>query len=374
MSLEDRLFKELNERREQSNLRNLSTTSGLIDFVSNDYLGLSRSEILRNRISKELEKVEVNGSTGSRLLSGNSELCMQVEAQLAKILQVESALLFDSGYMANLAVLSTIPKRGDTIIYDELSHACIKDGARLSLAQRFSFRHNDLNDLEKKVKTAKGQAFIVVESVYSMDGDLCPIEELINLSKVYDAKIIIDEAHGTGVYGKKGNGLSGQFNDNDIFCKVYTFGKAMGIHGAAVAGNRNLTDYLINFARPFIYTTAPSPYSIIAAQEAFRFLTENIDLQKKVLRRVEFFISEFEKSLSSQIQRTNSFHPIQGLIIPGNKKVKQIASQLSKNGFDVRPILSPTVKEGQERLRVCLHTYNSDEEISSLVREMKKLL
>lgn len=374
MSLEERLLNELNERQQKGNLRSLSSSNNLIDFVSNDYLGLARSEFLHQNISNKFNKIKKNGSTGSRLLSGNSNLINEIELELAGTLNVEKILLFNSGYMANLGVLSAIPKRGDTIIYDELSHACIKDGARLSLATRYSFKHNNLNDLENKIKNATGQVFVIVESVYSMDGDLCPIEDLITLSNRYDAKIIIDEAHGTGILGENGSGLSGNLSSNNILCRIYTFGKAMGIHGAAVAGNKSVINYLINFSRPLIYTTAPSPHSIVSIQEAFRFLMENINLQEQIRERVDYFIYQFESKLSHLLSRTNSHHPIQGVIIPGNHNVKQMASMLNDKGYDVRPILSPTVKEGQERLRICLHTFNTNEEISSLITEMKNQL
>ena len=371
MSLEDRLFNELNKRKAKDNLRSLSITEGLVDFVSNDYLGLSRSQTLHKRIAEQLEKVKINGSTGSRLLSGNSNLIEEVESELSEVFNVENTLLFNSGYLANLGVLSSIPRRGDTIIYDELAHACIKDGARLSLANRFSFKHNDLIDLERKLKAAEGNIFVVVESIYSMDGDLCPLKGLVELSDRYNAKIIIDEAHGTGVLGENGSGASGQFGSEKIFCRIYTFGKAMGIHGAAVCGSKLLTDYLVNFSRPFIYTTAPSPHSVISVQQAFRFLQENIQLQDEINIKVDHFISEYKSNLFGLLERTNSKHPIQGLIIPGNKRVKGLANELKKEGYDVRPILSPTVREGQERLRICLHTYNTNEEISSLIKDIK---
>src|SRR6187551_3588959 len=170
---------------------------GLIDFTSNDYLGLARSQELSQAIAQKVNDgaLKLNGATGSRLLSGNSNYAEQIEKKLAGIFKSESTLLFNSGYVANLGVLSSLPQRGDTILYDELAHACMKDGARLSLAKRFNFRHNDLNDLEAKLKLASGKIFIAVESIYSMDGDQCPLKELVTLSEKYGAHIILDEAH-----------------------------------------------------------------------------------------------------------------------------------------------------------------------------------
>jgi len=297
-----------------------------------------------------------NGSTGSRLLSGNSELVEGVEQKLARIFQKESALLFDSGYSANLAVLSTLPQHGDTIIMDELSHASLKDGARLSLATKWNFRHNDLADLRKKLDSAKGEKWIVVESIYSMDGDECPLDEIISLANSFSAHVVLDEAHTTGL---------GNQRKIDVAVRVCTFGKAMGIHGACVASSSDVKNQLVNFSRPFIYTTAPSDHSVVSISCAFDFLATNTHLTKELAERINYFTSIAGWS------RSNS--QIQVLIVHGEDKVKTAASHLQEKGFDVRPILSPTVKEGQERLRICLHTFNTKEEIKALVDEIKSL-
>jgi len=175
------LQKILEEKKREDSFRELKSSSQPIDFCSNDYLGLARSQELFYAIQRSVERLKppYNGSTGSRLLSGNSDLAEELEKKLADIFHSPKSLLFISGYTANLAVLSCLPQRGDTILYDELVHASIRDGARLSLASRFSFHHNDLNDLEEKIKRAKGNVFVVVESVYSVDGDECPLEELV---------------------------------------------------------------------------------------------------------------------------------------------------------------------------------------------------
>src|SRR5258708_29865889 len=246
----------LNSKKETDSFRQLKIVHGLIDFSSNDYLGLAKSRELFEIIQREIERIATpyNGATGSRLLSGNSELAERLEAKLAAIFHAQRTLLFNSGYTANLAVLSSLPQRGDTIIYDELAHACIKDGARLSLASRFSFKHNDLNDLEEKIKRSKGNIFIAVESIYSMDGDECPLEELTTLAEKYNAILILDEAHSTGSYGENGSGLAVQKKlEGKIAVRVYTFGKAIGVHGACVAGGGTFVNYLLQFTRPFYY-------------------------------------------------------------------------------------------------------------------------
>lgn len=367
------LQRKLQLRKNENSFRALANKENLIDFTSNDYLGLARSnelfELIHNKVNALPHK---NGSSGSRLLSGNTPYAEEVERKLANIFKAEAALIFNSGYAANQAVLSSIPQRGDTILYDALAHACIRDGARLSLAKQLSFAHNDLNDLEKKLRQASGNIFIAIESIYSMDGDECPLEEVIALAKQYGAFVMIDEAHSTGAVGDKGSGLSvSQTLQDEIGIRVYTFGKAIGCHGACVAGSKVMIDYLINFARPFIFTTALSPHSIASIDCSFSFLEENIHLQKTLGEKIELFTSSLKKQNS--VKTIDSKSQIQSVVIPGNEKVKSAAEKLQHNGFDVRPILYPTVPKETERLRICLHTFNSDDEIKNLVQELSSL-
>lgn len=366
------VHKRLQDRKKEDSLRKLTAASGLIDFSSNDYLGLAQSEELFELIKDKIQSLpHKNGSTGSRLLSGNDQYTQEVENYLAGIFKSEAALIFNSGYTANQGVLSSIPQKGDTIIYDELAHACIRDGARLSLASRYSFLHNDLNDLESKLKRAIGNIFIAVESIYSMDGDQCPLAELVDLADRYNATLILDEAHSTGVFGERGAGLAVSLGlQNKIPIRIYTFGKAMGIHGACVAGSKELIEYLVNFARPFIYTTALSPHSITSIECAFKFLDNHPDLQKQLKNKIELFTSACDKL---NVQRLNSDSQIQGFVVNTNEKAKKAFEFLRIQGFDVRPILSPTVAKGSERLRICLHTYNSDDEIIQLTNHLSKL-
>jgi 8-amino-7-oxononanoate synthase len=360
--LESWLESKLVERKEKSLFRELSTSKKLVDFTSNDYLGLSRSPEIYAQTLQRLKALhlESNGATGSRLLSGNADYTQLVESRLAQIFKSETALIFNSGYAANLGVLSAIPQRGDTILYDELAHACIKDGARLSLAHRFSFRHNDLEDLARKMQKADGKIFIAVESIYSMDGDECPLEDLVKVAASANATIILDEAHSTGVCGANGSGLAVSLGLEDkIAIRVYTFGKAMGVHGACVAGSQKLIDYLVNFARPFIYTTALPPHSIAAIESAFDFLKDASEPQ----RILQHKINVYRNFIGSMTNRTASYSAIQTALFPGNDNVRRAALHLQKSGFDVRPILSPTVPLGEERLRICLHTFNDDDDI-----------
>ena len=368
-SLDDLLNEKLAQRKEQGLMRQLTTSRLPVDFFSNDYLGLSRSA----ELSQEIESIHrglgiQNGSTGSRLLGGNKTYTEYVERHLSKIFKSKACLMFNSGYAANLAVLSAVPRKGDTIIYDSLAHASLKDGARLSLAARYSFHHNDLPDLEQKLKVSRGKKFIVAESIYSMDGDTCPLGEITQLAARYDAFVILDEAHSTGVMGPLGAGYCVEHNLHDkVDIRIYTFGKGMGVHGACVAGSETLMQYLVNFARPFIYTTAPSQHEVVSIHSAFSFLASNIMLQQTLQDKIALYL----QGAATLTNRTPSLSAIQTVLCPGNEAVRQMAERLQGMGFDVRPILSPTVPEGSERLRICLHTFNADEDIMKLTDALR---
>ena len=365
-----RLEMKLKEREASGLLRSLPAGKSDVDFLSNDYLGLARSSELKKRIELAYEQLpeNLNGATGSRLLSGNTVYAENLEKDLAQVFKGEKALLFNSGYVANLALLATIPQRGDTIIMDELAHACMKEGARLSFAEKRSFRHNDVDDLEKNLKKAQGAIFVVVESVYSMDGDFCPLREILDLCKTYEAHLIVDEAHSTGAMGVKGSGLACSLGvEKEIFARVYTFGKGMGVHGAVVIGSEPLIQYLINFARAFIYTTALPLHSLVSIRESFSYLGENPGLQSNLRAKIDYFVQTRIPQLRKKgILTTDSRSAIQGVIVPGVDNARDLASFLQNEGMNVRPILSPTVKMGSERLRVCLHNYNTETEMDHL--------
>jgi 8-amino-7-oxononanoate synthase len=366
--LEKGLQSLLDKRNAEDTLRILTLPRNLADFYSNDYLGLAGSEELFQRIHTKVNELpHVVGATGSRLLSGNSVYAERLEQKLADFFNAQSAIIFNSGYSANIGVLSSVPQRGDTILYDELSHASLKDGARLSLAKRFPFRHNDLEDLDSKLKISTGNIYIVVESVYSMDGDICPLKELISLSKKYNAFIILDEAHSTGIFGKTGNGLANELNcAEDIAIRIYTFGKALGCHGACVAGSKTLMDFLVNYSRPFIYTTALPLHSLAAIDCAIDFLQENLSLKEILFEKVKLFNEQMEDGNSS-------LTPIRTSFFTNSQSAKKIASALQASGFDLRAIVAPTVPKGKERLRICIHTFNTDDDIRRLCQSIMNL-
>lgn len=365
------------EQREQNNsLRKLALPNDLIDFASNDYLGFSKSEAIFNRTHSFLidNKIIKNGATGSRLLSGNHAVYQEAENCIAKFHDSENALLFNSGYDANVGFFSAVPQRNDVILYDELSHASIRDGIQLSNAKSYKFQHNDFEDLERiilKLSSDNQQSttiFVVTESVFSMDGDTPNLEELVQLCNKNNCFLVVDEAHALGVFGDHGEGLVQMLGlQDDVFARIMTFGKGLGCHGAAILGSQKLIDYLVNFARSFIYTTGLSPHSVATILVAYQHLqTEKEALQK--LRENVIHFNQEKKQLGLNPLFVRSKSAIQSAIIPGNQKVKNIANQLQGKGFDVKAILSPTVPEGQERIRVCLHTYNSKEEISEVLR------
>ena len=358
------LDKKLNERLQQNAFRQLRLHTGKIDFCSNDYLGIVKNNLLASSLSQQALKY---GSTGSRLLSGNYALIEELEEKLAVFHVAETALLFNSGYDANVGVLSSIPQRGDTIIYDQLCHASIRDGIRLSFAQSYSFAHNDVENLEKKIKQTEGNVFVVTESVFSMDGDICPLEAIVSLCKKYNAHLILDEAHATGIIGEKGEGLAQKLNlHNHIFCRMHAFGKAVGCHGAVILGSKKLKDYLINFARSFIYSTSLPEHSIAAIKASYDLFPE---MEKERLRLQEF-VNTFQTA-SIAYKKLPSETPIQVAVIPGNDLVKNIADKLQSNNIDVRAILYPTVPKGEERLRIVLHSFNTVAEIELLINALQ---
>jgi 8-amino-7-oxononanoate synthase len=359
---EDFLHKKLNEREEQNSFRQLRLPgNSMIDFCSNDYLGIVKNDLL-NRPGQYK-----TGSTGSRLLTGNYQLIEETEKLIADFHNAETALIFNSGYDANLGLLSSVPQRGDTILYDFLSHASIRDGIRLSFAESFSFQHNDLDDLENKLKKSNDKIFVVTESVFSMDGDMCPLQVLATLCEKYNAQLIVDEAHATGVIGEKGEGLVQMLDlQSKIFARIHTFGKACGAHGAVVLGSNNLKNYLINFARSFVYSTALPEQTIAhikASYELFPSLNKERNHLREMIRKFKVFSAGFQNLLSDT--------PIQGILIAGNEQVKKLAEQLQNNKLDVRPILYPTVPKGQERIRIVLHSFNTENDLDLLLNCLK---
>lgn len=361
----DFLNERLAQRREADLLRTLVDKNHLVDFCSNDYLGLAQSDLFKQLVNHKLTQNAAHqiGATGSRLISGNSLYIEQLEEKIAAFHQAPTGLLFNSGYDANVGVFSSIARRGDTIITDELAHASIIDGTRLTHAKRLRFRHNDLNDLEKKLRVAEGNIFVGVESIYSMDGDIAPLKDIVALTEQFGAHLIVDEAHATGIYGTRGEGLVQAENLQDkTFARIHTFGKALGAHGAIVLGSPELRAYLVNFARSFIYTTS-LPFHSLASIEAAYELFPKMYQERQHLRCL---VDLFQQTQADEVLPSAS--PIQGIIIPGNTRAKALSQKVEIAGFYVKAILSPTVPTGQERLRICLHAFNTEAQLKQLLR------
>ncbi len=368
------LSDKINERILANSLRDLKfNDNNLIDFSSNDYLGFANSEHLKAKLLEELSKHEnyTLGSTGSRLISGNTRYIEELESYIANYHQAETGLIFNSGYDANIGLLSSIANRNDTFICDELIHASLIDGVRLSKANKFTFKHNNLIALEDKLKIAKGNVFVITESVFSMDGDFAPLTQIIGLVNKYKANLIVDEAHATGVIGKNGEGLVQALGLQDqIFARIITFGKAIGSHGAIVLGSQILKTYLINFARSFIYTTAPSFHNLAIVKNAYQYLNKANEVI--YLQNLIAYFNTKIKDINHQFIYSES--AIQSLLVSGNLECKETAKRIRDKGFNVKAILSPTVPIGKERIRICLHAYNTKEEIDHLVNTIIQLI
>ncbi|MBI3238796.1 MAG: 8-amino-7-oxononanoate synthase [Flavobacteriia bacterium] len=356
-----RFLDKLQERKDKGSLRSLSLFEGMIDFCSNDYLGMSKTES---------QPAVYAGSTGSRLISGNSTQAEETERFLASFFGSEAALIFNSGYDANVGLFSSVPQKGDTVLYDELIHASVRDGIRLSHAKAYSFRHNDLADLEKKFNQAEGSVFVAVESLYSMDGDQAPLAELVIWCEQKDAYLIVDEAHAGGVYGDSGKGLLHELGLHErCFARLYTFGKAFGTHGAVICGSEQLKEYLYNFARSFIYSTALPPNQYVHIKESVERSANN-----KIRRDLKEVISQFRSLINTELMISDPSSPIQVIPVSTLERCLLIARKMQENNLAVKAILPPTVPENGQRLRICLHSYNTESELDLLAKLLNELV
>lgn len=376
-SLPNKLYKKLQHRIDLDTLRTLSDIEYQVDFFSNDYLGFARSGNIFNSAHQLVVdyKLGYNGSTGSRLISGNHQFYIEVEKQLATFFNAEAALVFNSGYDANVGFFSSIPQRGDVILYDEYIHASIRDGIQMSNARSFKFKHNDVEDLDQKLfkiqqnptHNADQHIYVVTESVFSMDGDTPQLLDLVRLCEQRSVYLIIDEAHAVGVFGHKGEGLLQQLGVEDkVFARINTFGKAIGCHGAVVLGSNELKSYLVNFARSFMYTTGLSPHALATIKTSFDELKHTMN-RKKLHKNISFFAQEVKENQLEELF-IPSISAIHCCVIAGNIKVKEIASIIQNQSFGVKPILSPTIPKGKERLRFCIHSYNTEEEMTKVLQ------
>lgn len=353
-------------------LRSLEPRRGA-DFASNDYLGLANSPALRDALRDAIERGVAIGSGGSRLLRGNDPEHEALEAEAARFFGAESALFFGGGFVANMAIFSTLPARSDLIVYDELIHASAHDGMRLSKATAVAARHNDATAFETIIRDWRdnggtGTVWIAVESLYSMDGDRAPLDDLITIADRNDATLIIDEAHATGVYGD-GRGLGADLEGRTNVVSLHTCGKALGVMGALVLSSRETRDFLINRARPFIYATAPSPLIAAAVRAALQLVEREPQRRAELQKRVAL-VSQL---LNEQGRLAPSGSHIQPILIGNDAAAVRLAQSLQDRGFDIRAIRPPTVPEGTARLRLSLTLNASEDETRALLASLAEL-
>lgn len=377
MELPENLNQKLEYRKQNNLLQKLPAFNNLIDFSSNDYLGFSKSESIFKSTHVYLVENEIfqNGATGSRLVSGNHSLYQIAESFIAEFHDAESALIFNSGYDANFGFFSAVPQENDVVLYDELCHEAIKDGIVMSKVESCQFQHNDLEDLEHLIlKFLNRNIYIVTETVFSLDGDSPNLEQLVQLSEKYNCYLVVDESHTLGVFGDKGEGFM-QYLDlhHRIFARIMTFGKGLGCHGGLVLGNSDLKEYLVNFARSFVYSTGLSPHSVATILIAYQQLEASQEIIESLRKNIILF-NQQKNLLGLKPMFVRSKSAIQSAIVQGNENVKQLAQKLQDEGFDVKPIFSPEVPEGQERLRFCIHSYNSEEEINEVLELLRDFL
>ncbi|MDB4292010.1 pyridoxal phosphate-dependent aminotransferase family protein [Maribacter sp.] len=380
--LPKKLLSQLEVRERQNALRSLPTASELVDFSSNDYLGFACDPTIVQKAEALLTQngIVQNGATGSRLLSGNHQLYYALERTLAILHDAESALIFNSGYDANLGFFGSVPQRGDIVFYDEFIHASIRDGIQLGHAKSYKFKHNDVDDLKKKYQIERNRSiseseiYVVTESVFSMDGDSPDLIAFADFSIENNCHLVVDEAHAVGAFGTNGAGLIEQYGlAQKVFARIITFGKAFGCHGSAILGGAALKTYLVNFARSFIYTTGLPPHSVATIMATYeRMIHLDGNLRRKQLQdNIGHFNLQVSK-LKLEAHFIPSLTPIHSCVVSGNEKVKFIAGQLQQSGFDIRAICSPTVPKNRERLRFCLHSYNTADEIDAVLRLLVK--
>jgi 8-amino-7-oxononanoate synthase len=345
----NRFQKTLKELENQNRLRSLKLPHG-IDFTSNDYLCLKNHPELRRTAIEALESGIDIGAGGSRLLRGNSEHHEKLESFAAVYFGAEKALYFSNGFQANAAIFDALPDRHDVIIFDEFVHASAREAIQHSPASHIKVRHNNLNDYESALKRARektGMIWVAVESVYSMDGDLAPLGELQKLAVQYDAMLVIDEAHGTGIFGQGGKGLSEFLSTAPNLITLHTCGKAMGVAGGIVTGAAEIIDTLVNRARGFIYSTAPIPLQCILVQRALELMRDEPWRREKL-----FEVMLWAKDILPVEKIESAIVPI---ILGEDARALAAAEAMQSAGFDVRAIRPPTVPEGTARLRVSLN-------------------
>lgn len=344
----------------KSRLRALAPREG-VDFTSNDYLGLAEAPRLKAAIVDAMARGLPVGAGGSRLLRGNHPEHEALEAEAAAFFGAEKAIYVGSGFAANVALFSTLPLRDDLVLHDALIHASVHDGIAAGKAKAVAVPHNEVEAFEREIicwrqAGGRGRPWIAVESLYSMDGDCAPLSALADLAERHGGFLVVDEAHATGVFGPGGRGLAVALEGRGNVVALHTCGKALGASGALLNLPAVLADYLVNRARGFIYSTAPSPLMAAAVREALRIVADEPWRRSRLAELVSFAGEELRRQLGV----TPSGSQILPVMIGDNARSLKIAARLRQGGFDVRAIRPPTVPEGTARLRIAI-TLNVEE-------------
>lgn len=355
-------------------LRALTARAGR-DFASNDYLGLASDPIIGQAVADAVARGVPVGSGGSRLLRGNAPEHEGLEAKAAAFFRTQAALFMANGFAANLALFSTLPQRGDLIVADELIHASVHDGIRMSKAAAVFARHNDVQSFADLITAwrgegGKGRIWIAVETLYSMDGDLAPLSDLATLAARHEAMLILDEAHGTGVSGPGGRGLSSGLDGLHNVVTLHTCGKAMGVEGALICGPRILIDYLINRARAFIFSTAPSPLMAVAVSASIDRIEQADDLRT----RLATLRVDAAEAICAPLGLPKPRSQIIPVILGEDRRAMAAAAALQEAGFDIRGIRPPTVPPGTSRLRISLTLNSGRADVLALGGELRRVL
>jgi len=370
-AIHERMAQELDGLRAQSQFRTLDTPCG-VNLISNDYLGLATDPRLKQAVAEAVADAHAVGGTGSRLLSGNAREWEEAEAAFAEFAGTEGALFFSSGYAANVGLLSSLLRPGDTVFSDEHNHASLIDGMRLSGAQKVIYPHRDLVFLENALReraAGAGAKIIVTETVFSMEGDVAPIADLLRLAREHGAAIVLDEAHATGVFGPEGRGIAAAYaREPEILAVVHTCGKALASAGAFVCGTSTLKEYLVNRARTFIFSTAMPPYLARQIQAALA-LARAADAERLHLREIAALLRS-ELAARGFDCGTSATHIVPA-ILGTNESAVHFAAEFQRSGFAVRAIRPPTVPAGTARVRFSLTSRITRDEVHRLVQAME---
>lgn len=378
------LQKELNERKALHLYRSRRISEGpqqpemvidgksIINFCSNDYLGLANHPDVKQAFIDGINKYGA-GSGAAHLINGHSTAHHALEEELAEFTGYPRALLFSTGYMANLGLVQALVGKGDTVLEDRLNHASLIDGGLLSGARFQRYAHNDVTQLEEKLKTAKGETLVLSDGVFSMDGDIANIPALANSCQNHNAWLMVDDAHGFGVLGEHGKGSLEHFqlSRNNVPIYMATLGKALGTSGAFIAGSEALIETLIQKARPYIYTTATPPAVAEATRASLKLIQAQPELREQLNNNIKYFRNCAEHS---GIKLSESQTAIQPIIIGNEEQAVSISEQLLEKGLLITAIRPPTVPKGTARLRITLSASHRKSQINQLISALKKLL